>query len=146
VFWQEKNKCWQIRLIITPMIVLITSNFSDSTKFRGLLNFYGKGQIRSSAQNSAAHGKLWALEMITLNHWREWWLCWTLCSSAQHDQPSVYWLKLIVFRTIRLLDLCNVCILYIIFMCQPVDCSTTLSVVYFTNKIPMISHQHFSAS
>jgi len=51
------------------------------------------------------------LEAISLDHCSEGWLYWTLCSSVQHDHPSLHSLKLIIFKTIPLLDLgepCNV--------------------------------------
>jgi len=32
---------------------------------------------------------LTALETISLNQCSEWWLCWALCSSVQHDRSSL---------------------------------------------------------
>jgi len=54
----DERKCkWQeIRLIITPMIVLITGHFSNSRNSAKLLKFRGKGQIPQPAEN-------WALEL-----------------------------------------------------------------------------------
>jgi len=45
---------------ITTTIVLITDHFSNSAKFRGNVD------IRHSARNSAARGKLWALLIVTV--------------------------------------------------------------------------------
>jgi len=51
--------------VIKPTIVLIIHHFSTSAKFHKIpwqyQNFTENGKFRSSARNSAARGKLWAL-------------------------------------------------------------------------------------
>jgi len=51
--------------VVRPTIVLIIGHFSVFAKFCEILQKYQnsaeKGKFRSSARNSATHGKLWAL-------------------------------------------------------------------------------------
>ena len=47
-------------------------------------------------------------EMISPGNYSEKWSCWALHSSVQHDQPSLQWLRLIVSKAVRLVDLCKV--------------------------------------
>jgi len=52
------------------------------------------------------------LEKINLNRSDPWQQCWTLFSSVQQDRPTLQYLRLIVFKTVQILDQHKACMFH----------------------------------